>query len=67
MTCGFDMLHDVGHAYGRKLAVAGNDLTYANYPDLPHGIIQMNMHSDACLAATEEVARLLAQKLKATT
>ena len=42
---------------------AGNDLTYAHYPDLPHGIIQMTMHSDACLAATEEVARLLAQKL----
>ncbi len=63
VTCGFDMLRDVGHAYGRKLAAAGNDLTYAHYPDLPHGIIQMTMHSDACLAATEEVARLLAQKL----
>ncbi len=63
VTCGFDMLRDVGHAYGKKLAAAGNDLTYAHYPDLPHVIIQMTMHSEACLAATEEVARLLGRKL----
>ena len=63
VTCGFDMLRDVGHAYARKLAASGNDLTYAHYPDLPHGIVQMTMHSEACLRATEEVACLLRRKL----
>ncbi len=28
VTCGFDMLRDVGHAYALKLAAAGNRLTY---------------------------------------
>ncbi len=65
MTCGFDMLRDVGHAYAKKLAAAGNDITYAHYPDLPHGIIQMTAHSKACLEATEEIARLLGERLVA--
>ena len=64
VTCGFDMLRDVGHAYARKLADAGNDITYVHYPDLPHGIIQMTTHSKACLKATEEIARLLGGALK---
>jgi acetyl esterase/lipase len=58
------MLRDVGHAYARKLAEAGNDITYVHYPDLPHGIIQMTMHSKRCLEATEEIARLLGNSLK---
>ena len=57
------MLRDVGHAYACKLAVSGNDLIYVHYPDLPHGIIQMTMHSQACLLATEEIAALLGRKL----
>lgn len=65
VTCGFDMLRDVGHAYARKLAEAGNDLTYVHHPDLPHGIIQMTMHSRRCLEATEEIARLLGEALYA--
>ena len=64
VTCGFDMLRDVGHAYARKLAEAGNDITFVHYPDLPHGIIQMTMHSHRCLEATEEIARLLGEALK---
>jgi len=64
VTCGFDMLRDVGHAYARKLAEAGNDLTYVHYPDLPHGFIQMTAHSKRCLEATRELARLLGDALK---
>ena len=63
VTCGFDMLRDVGHEYARKLAAAGNALTYVHYPDLPHGFIQMTRHSSRCLEATQEVARLLGQAL----
>ncbi len=63
VTCGFDMLRDVGHAYARKLAGAGNDIVYVHYPDLPHGIIQMTMHSERCLFATNEIARLLGDRL----
>ena len=64
VTCGFDMLRDVGHAYARKLAQAGNALTYVHYPDLPHGIIQMTAHSKRCLEATEEIAGLLGDGLR---
>ncbi|MCQ8239559.1 alpha/beta hydrolase [Rhizosaccharibacter radicis] len=64
VTCGFDMLRDVGHAYARKLAAAGNDIAYLHYPDLPHGIIQMTMHSKACLDATNEIATLLGERLR---
>ena len=63
VTCGFDMLRDVGHAYARKLAEADNDIVYVHYPDLPHGIIQMTMHSRRCLEATEEIAHLLGEAL----
>ncbi len=66
VTCGFDMLRDVGHAYARKLAADGNDITYVHYPDLPHGIIQMTMHSNACLRATEEITGLLGKRLSKT-
>src|SRR6202046_123852 len=64
VTCGFDMLRDVAHAYGLKLAAAGNDLTYVHYDDLPHGFIQMTRHSKRCLESTLEVARLVGQALK---
>ena len=64
VTCGFDMLRDVGHAYARKLAEAGNDLTYVHHPDLPHGFIQMTAHSKRCLEATRELAGLLGDALR---
>jgi acetyl esterase len=64
VTCGFDMLRDVGHAYAQKLAAAGNDVTYAHYPDLPHGFIQMTAHSKRCLEATHELAGLLGTALR---
>jgi acetyl esterase len=64
VTCGFDMLRDVGHAYAQKLAAAGNDITYVHYPDLPHGFIQMTAHSRRCLEATQELARLLGDALR---
>lgn len=64
-TCGFDMLRDVGHAYARKLAATGNDLTHVHYPDLPHGIVEMTMHPQARLEATESIAILLGERLAA--
>jgi acetyl esterase len=36
VTNGYDPLRDVGHAYARRLADAGNDLTYMHHPDLTH-------------------------------
>ena len=64
VTCGFDMLRDVGNAYAQKLAAAGNDITYVHYPELPHGFIQMTAHSRRCLEATQELARLLGEALR---
>jgi len=64
VTCGFDMLRDVGHAYAQKLATAGNDIMYVHYPELPHGFIQMTAHSRRCLEATQELARRLGEALQ---
>jgi acetyl esterase len=64
VTCGFDMLRDVGHAYARKLAADGNEITYVHYPDLPHGFIQMTAHSRRCREATQELAGLLGDALR---
>ncbi len=64
VTCGFDMLRDVGHAYAQKLAKDGNDLTYVHHPELPHGFIQMTAHSKRCMEATVELAGMLGDALK---
>jgi acetyl esterase len=64
VTTGFDMLRDAGHAYAQKLAKDGNDITYVHYPELPHGIIQMNAHSKRCMEAALQLARLLGEGLK---
>jgi len=63
VTCGFDMLRDVGHEYAVKLATAGNAITYIHHPDLPHGFIQMTRHSERCLAATRDLALKLGESL----
>ena len=63
MTCGFDMLRDVGHAYAQKLRGRRHDITYVYHPDLPHGSIQMTAHSRRCLEATQELAGLLGDAL----
>jgi len=64
VTNGFDPLRDVGHAYARKLAAAGNDITYINHEDLTHGFIQFTERSRRCLEATEELARHLGVALR---
>jgi acetyl esterase/lipase len=45
---GFGRLLDVGHAYARKPAAAGNDLTYLHSPHLTHGFPQFTRSSAAC-------------------
>jgi acetyl esterase len=59
VTNGFDPLRDVGHAYARKLAASGNDLTYVHHPDLAHGFPEFALHSRACQQATEQLADLI--------
>ncbi|MET9775518.1 alpha/beta hydrolase [Streptomyces sp. NPDC006367] len=63
VTNGFDPLRDVGHAYARKLAEAGNDLTYVHHPDLTHGFPQFSHYSRACRAATEDLARRIGERI----
>ncbi|MEV5964629.1 alpha/beta hydrolase [Kribbella sp. NPDC051952] len=36
-TAGFDPLRDEGHEYAEALRAAGNPLTHAHHPTLPHG------------------------------
>lgn len=63
VTNGFDPLRDVGHAYARKLAAAGNDLTYVHNPDLTHGFPQFTRYAKACLHATLELADLIGARI----
>jgi acetyl esterase/lipase len=63
VTNGFDPLRDVGHAYARKLAAAGNDLTYVHNPNLTHGFPQFTRSSAACHQATLELADLIKTKI----
>jgi acetyl esterase len=63
VTNGFDPLRDVGHAYARKLAADGNDVTYVHNPDLTHGFPQFTRHSKGCHVATEQLADLIKKKL----
>ncbi len=63
VTNGFDPLRDVGHAYARKLAAAGNDLTYVQNPNLTHGFPQFTRSSAACHQATLELADLIKTKI----
>ncbi|MFD7708549.1 alpha/beta hydrolase [Streptomyces sp. NPDC059785] len=63
VTNGFDPLRDVGHAYARALAAAGNDLTYVHHPHLTHGFPQFGHRSAACRTATEELARLIGERI----
>jgi acetyl esterase len=65
VTNGFDPLRDVGHAYARKLAAAGNDITYVHNPDLTHGFPQFTRYSKACHDATMQLADLIKEKLLA--
>ncbi|NEB93959.1 alpha/beta hydrolase [Streptomyces bauhiniae] len=63
VTNGFDPLRDVGHAYARKLAAAGNELTYVHHPDLTHGFPQFSHVSAACRTATEDLGRMIGQHI----
>jgi len=54
----------VGHAYAQKRAKEGNDITYVQYPEPPHGFIQMTAHSKRCMEATLALAHLLGEGLK---
>ncbi|WP_426512111.1 alpha/beta hydrolase [Dactylosporangium sp. McL0621] len=63
VTNGFDPLRDVGHAYARKLAAAGNNVTYVHNPDLTHGFPQFTRYSGACHRATEELADLIKARI----
>jgi acetyl esterase/lipase len=65
VTNGYDPLRDVGHAYARKLAAAGNDISYVHNPDLTHGFPQFTRYSQACHVATEQLADLIKAKLTA--
>lgn len=59
VTNGFDPLRDVGHEYAKKLAAAGNELTYIHHPNLIHGFPQFTRSSKAAHQATLELADLI--------
>lgn len=63
VTNGFDPLRDVGHAYAKRLAAAGNELTYMHHPELIHGFPQFTRSSVAAHEATLALADLIGEAI----
>jgi acetyl esterase/lipase len=54
LTAGYDPLIDEGRAYAERLAAAGVDVAYKEYPDMVHGFILFGGVLDAANAAVAE-------------
>ena len=62
-TAQFDPLRDEGKAYVEKLKAAGNEVQHTNYEGLIHTYFTMPDLHKRCLAAHEEIARVLGRGL----
>jgi acetyl esterase len=63
ITAGWDPLRHEGRAYADKLAAAGVNVTYRDYPDQPHGFFSMTRVSPAAKPAIAAAADALARAL----
>lgn len=63
-TAQFDPLRDEGKEYAEKLKAAGNEVLYTNYEGLIHTYFTMPDLSKKCLAAHQEVAKVLKKAFK---
>jgi acetyl esterase len=59
LTAGLDPLVDEGRAYADKLAAAGTQVAYREYPDMVHGFVLFGGVVDAANAAVQECCRQL--------
>jgi acetyl esterase len=59
ITAGFDPLRDEGKAYADRLAEAGVDVTYKDYPDMIHGFFNMTALAPEAKDAVKDAAKAL--------
>jgi len=67
LTAGYDPLVDEGRAYAEKLAQAGVQVTYRNYPDMVHGFVLFGGVLDTATEALTECCRALVQAFEKVT
>src|SRR5713101_8220344 len=60
---GFDPLRNVGHAYARKLAAGGNDLTDAHNPGLTHRLPPYTRSPKPCQPATADLPAAIGPRI----
>jgi acetyl esterase len=59
LTAGYDPLVDEGRAYAERLAAAGLEVAYQDYPDMVHGFVLFGGVLDTANAAIAECCRRL--------
>jgi acetyl esterase len=59
LTAGYDPLVDEGRAYAERLAAAGVEVAYREYPDMVHGFVLFGGVIDAANAAVAECCERL--------
>jgi acetyl esterase len=59
LTAGYDPLVDEGRAYAERLAKAGVEVSYREYPDMVHGFVLFGGAVDAANAAVAECCERL--------
>jgi acetyl esterase len=59
LTAGYDPLVDEGRAYAERLAQAGAETSYREYPDMVHGFVLFGGVVDTANAAVDECCRRL--------
>jgi acetyl esterase len=64
ITAGYDPLKDEGKAYAERMAAAGVEVVYSDYPGLCHGFVTMGRVVDAAHTAIGEAAALLKRVFK---
>ncbi len=63
LTAGYDPLVDEGRAYAERLAAAGVEVAYREYPDMVHGFVLFGGVLDTANAAVAECCRAPARRL----
>ena len=67
LTAGYDPLVDEGRAYAERLAAAGVEMAYQEYPDMIHGFVLFGGVLDTANAAVAECCRRLREAFQRVT
>ncbi len=67
LTAGYDPLVDEGRAYAERLAAAGVEAAYVEYPDMVHGFVLFGGVLETANAAVDDCCRRLRQAFQKVT